>query len=379
MFSSHKDINVTRKLQNYDKNTVTKTVGWNIIESNLPHAWLISEGESVNINYICNGTADHFDINPCKILEWKSSQSLSYISPVNVSEPVILDPSLNPEDFIGTSTMDYGIVCAQNPVSGMVGIAPRCKIKPIVVGNSGANVTPDLFTKALVECIANPPDIIFTNLECGEYSPSIDQQILRLKDMGVPFVCNASLFSESEVSFPSFSDHTISACTYNEEGVLINYKPNNLSFPKEVSCHLNNSYVEYESSSIATPIITSVLALLIAKNKKLIKISGLSEYSSVDEMIEILNNFANDKKAFGAEGSHCYGILDVHDFLSNIAKTKENQTEQQQQQQQEEEKEEEVLIKDEEENEDKVFDPNIESSYKKPSLINKLFSKLFKK
>lgn len=366
MFSSHKDINFTKNLKNYDKHTVAKTVGWNIIESDLPHAWLISEGESVNINYICTGTAEHFDINPCKILEWKSSQSLSYVSPVNVSEPIIINPSLNPEDYIGTSTMDYGIICAQNPVSGMVGIAPRCKIKPIIVGNSGSSVDADSFLKALVECIANPPDLIFTNLECSEHLPGIDQQILRLKNMGVPFVCNAGLFSESEISFPSFSDHTISACTYDNEGNLINYEPNNLSFPKEISCHLNNSYVEYQGSSIATSIITSVLTLLISKNKKLIKISGLSEYSNVDEMIEILKNYSNDKNAFGANGSHSYGILDVNEFISNLAKP---------------EVEEEINTEEstEETGDSNKFDPNIKSSYKKPSLIKKIFSKIFKR
>lgn len=139
-----------------------------------------------------------------------------------------------------------------------------------------------------------------------------------------------------------------------------------LSFPKEISCHLNNSYVEYQGSSIATSIITSVLTLLISKNKKLIKISGLSEYSNVDEMIEILKNYSNDKNAFGANGSHSYGILDVNEFISNLAKP---------------EVEEEINTEEstEETGDSNKFDPNIKSSYKKPSLIKKIFSKIFKR
>lgn len=210
--------------------------------------------------------------------------------------------------------------------------------------------------------------MIFTNLECEDYHSGIDAQIKRLKDMGIPFVCNASSFNETKSSYPSFSDHTISACTYNEEGELINYTPNNLEFPSEVSASLNNKYVSYKSSTIATSIITSVITLLISKNKKLIKIAGVSEYSNVDEMLEQLNSFSSPLNSFGAEGSHSYGILDVNKFLSN-------QTEKQQQEEGVSAPEENENVKKETEQE---FSPEIENKYEKPSLIKKIFSKWFK-
>jgi len=369
MFKTFPDFKSIKTFEKYDQNTVSKTIGWSAIESKLPHSWLISEGESVSIAFICHGGSDHFDINPCKILEWKSDKSLYYINPVNCIQTIKTKEADSDIDNSGKSSLDIGIICSQNPQTGMVGIAPRAQILPINVAKENGEVSESSFIEAMDYCIQKKPDIVITNLYSTQFSQAIDDKILRLKNENIPFICSAGMFDESEIFFPASSKHAITTGTYNKEGDLINYKPTSSAPSPVASTFKDNSYCEYSSLSTSCPFITSIISLLLAKNKKVIKICGQSQIKKTEDIINVLINSGFEDLKFGAEGEETFGIVNIENFLNNINTNKLKKIKQEEKEEREQEKEQEQ-------------EQEQELSRDKPEEVNKIkswFKKIFKK
>jgi len=328
MFDLFPDFKIISKLNKYSKNTVSRTIGWTAIESNLPDSWLVSEGESVEIAFICLGETDHFDINPSKILEWRANKSLYHINPINCKSSILTSPNLNPIDKTGGSTIDMGIINSQNPQTGMVGISPRAQIQPICIGNEVIGNTENEFLKALDECIKIKPDIVFTNLYSKQFSGNIDLKIKTLYDMNIPFVCSAGSISEKNTNFPASSNYSICTGTFDPEDNLVNIKDNGLKPNTVTSTFIDNTYCSYESLSTSAAFITSILALVISKNKKMIKICGNSNFTTVPGMISFIQSSGFKNLKFGPKNDYHYGIIDIDKELENAKhKLEENKLE----------------------------------------------------
>lgn len=367
MFSRPSDINITQNIEQYTKNTVKKTIGWSAIQSKLPHSWLTSEGESVTIALICTGEVNHFDINPCSILEWKSEKSLYYVSPVNVKKAIDINGCSN-ED--GLATLDCGIICAQNSQTGMVGIAPRCQIQPISVGIDPNNIKDEDFARGLNKCLEVDVDIVISNITSDTFNEGVENQLKLLKEKNIPFLCCAGSFDESKISYPASSKYSLACGTFDSNNNLVNYKGNEVSSQSVTSTFTNNKYVAYSSLSISIPFMASILALLIAKNKKFIKICGESEFNTIDEMLQILKNSGFEDLKFGDRGQDHYGFIDPDEYLIKIQE--EQRVEEEPQEEAKEEVEEEAEETDEE-------TKTIKKTFKPLELIKKAFNFFRKK
>lgn len=376
MFKTFPDFKSIKTFDSYNKNTVSKTIGWAAIESKLPHSWLISEGESVVIAFICCGGSEHFDINPCKILEWKSEKSLYHISPVNCKQTIKTKEAKEELDPSGKSSLDIGIICAQNPQTGMVGIAPRCQILPINVANEKGEVSKIAFEEAMNYCIQQKPDIVITNLYSTEYNKAIDDKILALKNQNIPFICSAGLFDESEIFFPASSKHAITTVTYSKDGDLLNYKPTSLAPNPVASTFKENTYCEYSSLSTSCPFIASIISLLVSKNKKVIKICGLSQINKTEDIIKILISSGFEDLKFGADNEQSYGIIDIENFLNNYKSKKEEKLQEEEEEEVPEEAPEEVVEEALEEAVEEQEEEELAQPIKKESWFKKVLKKI---
>ncbi len=56
------DFTVEEVFEVYSRSTVKQTIGWGLIESNVPQAWISSEGEGIKTMVIDTGMPNHLDI-----------------------------------------------------------------------------------------------------------------------------------------------------------------------------------------------------------------------------------------------------------------------------------------------------------------------------
>jgi hypothetical protein len=81
--------------------------------------------------------------------------------------------------------------------------------------------------------------------------------------------------------------------------------------------------------------MASILTLLIAKNKKFIKICGESEFNTIDEMLQILKNSGFEDLKFGDRGQDHYGFIDPDEYLIKVQKEQRVEEEPQEEPQEE--------------------------------------------
>ena len=102
---------------------VSQNAGWNISAFNLPEAWNMSQGEGIVIAVLDSGCdLDHPDL---------AENLLEGINLVSPGKP--------PEDDNGHGTHVTGTIVAANNDIGIVGVAPKAKVRPVKVLDGKGN------------------------------------------------------------------------------------------------------------------------------------------------------------------------------------------------------------------------------------------------
>jgi minor extracellular protease Epr len=241
-----------------DEQTVEKSgqmVEWGVKAIQSQKAWNNHyTGKNVKIAIMDSGISPHEDI---KIAGGKSfvSYTTSY------------------KDDSGHGTHVAGIVGAQNNGLGIVGVAPDAKLYALkVLDKNGQGYLSDMIS-AIDWAISNKMDIL--NLSLGSLEPSyvLEKAMTKAYQSGMLIVAaggndGTSAGNGDNVAYPAKYPAVIAVSAVDQNNVRGSFSAtgNAIEYSAPgvqiVSTHLNNKYVSYSGTSMATAFVSGSLALL---------------------------------------------------------------------------------------------------------------------
>jgi minor extracellular protease Epr len=230
-------------------------VEWGVTAIQSQKAWNNHyTGKNVKIAIMDSGISPHEDL---KIAGGKSfvSYTTSY------------------KDDSGHGTHVAGIVGAQNNGLGIVGVAPNAKLYALkVLDKNGQGYLSDMIS-AIDWAISNKMDIL--NLSLGSLEPSyvLEKAMTKAYQSGMLIVAaggndGTSAGNGDNVAYPAKYPAVIAVSAVDQNNVRGSFSAtgNAIEYSAPgvqiVSTHLNNKYVSYSGTSMATAFVTGSLALL---------------------------------------------------------------------------------------------------------------------
>ncbi|NLW78084.1 MAG: S8 family serine peptidase [Ruminococcaceae bacterium] len=225
-------------------------------------------------------------------------------------------------DGFGHGTHVAGIIAAQtNNKLGVAGVSYNAKIVPINVFKSvtGGVVAYTSTIISAIDYVIAVPNVKVMNFSLGGsvYDQLYHQAIQRATKAGI--VCVAAAGNENTAAkvYPSDFDECISVTALTEAGTRASYSNYNeykdIAAPGSLilSTEKGGAYVYMSGTSMATPVVSGVVALLFAQTPSL----------NVDAVKEILYNTADDLGATGRDNYYGYGRINAYDALRYNLKT----------------------------------------------------------
>lgn len=229
-----------------------------------------------------------------------------------------------------SNTHVAGIVAASKNDTGVVGVAPKaslCLVKVLGDNGTGSMESIERGLKFCYETIKNKePGTSIVSMSLGADGPlgeRIHSWIKKLHEINVPIICAVGNSGTEGVNYPAKYPETIAVGAYNEDGELADFSTTGgeLDF---VAPGVNiystwpiNSYACISGSSMSTPFISGIVALLLSKHKKQEAETGLNDCKTVNQIREHLVKHAIDKGDIGRDKCWGYGVVDVKKMLED--------------------------------------------------------------
>lgn len=282
--------------------TLSQSNGWGITQLGVPDTWKVTQGEGITVMVIDTGYTDHNDLNGAMVTE----QSISTIS---------YERSIH--DFQGHSSHCCGIIGARNNDVGMVGVAPKCSIITVKALDRNGSGSYEAINDALRYAIKIKPDVVSMSLGGPADDSTQHQLIKQLYDMNIPVIAAAGNDGRSNaVNYPGKYPETITVTAFDKNGnpAWFNSTGKETDFAAPgvdiYSTYLNNTYAKLSGTSMATPFIAGLVALLLAKHHKQEIETGKNDCKTVEQIKQHLIKYADDKGIVGKDPQWGYGVID---------------------------------------------------------------------
>lgn len=288
--------------------SMSETMDWGLELMGIPQLWRLTKGEDIVVAVLDTGCAmGHHDLRDA-ILDAKDfTGSMS-----------------GPSDVQGHGTHVAGTIAARENNTGVIGVAPKCKLLIAkVLGDDGTGSSNSV-AAGVKWAASKGADIISMSLGSSVSAPGIHNAIKdvtaqgkfvitaagnegpRLDTVGYPgrypeTIAVGAIDRSKRVTRFSSRGNTVDICAPGDQ-ILSTYPPNNLA--------------KLSGTSMATPFVSGVVALMLAKKRKL----G-TDYpiNNVNDLRAALKRTASDAGDPGYDHHYGFGIIDPEKLLSLVA------------------------------------------------------------
>lgn len=205
-----------------------------------------------------------------------------------------------------------GIIAAEiNNSVGGAGVAPKTKIMPINVFQGEDAYASDTI-EAIYRAVDHGADIINMSLGSYYYSTLYQEAIDYAHEAGVVVVAAAGNESTDEPAYPASYDHVVSVASttpWDDTSYFSNYGPTiDVSAPGSYiySTLPEDDYGEMSGTSMASPVVSGVVALIKANEPNL----------TGDQIVTRLIETADDLGAKGKDDDYGYGRVNALSAVS---------------------------------------------------------------
>ncbi len=282
----------------YDIAPLAESIDWGLSLHKVPDHWKDTEGDGVVVAVLDTGLPDHPDL---EISDSKSFASGAY-------------------DRNGHSTHICGTIAARRNDMGVVGVAPKATlITGKVLSDSGGG---DM--GAVAEAIywaAETADIISMSLG----GPAGDKRVLNAIKAAIQrgryVICAAGNEGRDDsVNYPAKWEETVAVGAVDRNGQLAKFSSRgsqvDIAAPGQdvMSTWLNGTYAKLSGTSMACPFVAGVVALMVAKHRK---VGGLSPVGNQTELLEHLRKTSVDAGVKGKDPAYGWGLISPDSILKS--------------------------------------------------------------
>ena len=293
----------------------SQTTGYQISNFNIPQIWADTEGEGVTIAVLDTGCqVDHPDLIG-----------------VTIPDRNYMENNTNIADGDGHGTHVTGIVAAQNNSLGIVGVAPKTKVIVMKVLNDEGWGTVESVALAMHAAVDLNVDVISMSLGMVEPDQMIEAEVQYAYAHNIPIVCAAGNAGDiNGLDYPGRYPQTISVGALNIENLRAAFSQTGagLDFMAPgvdiLSTVPINKYARYSGTSMATPWVAGIVALMISKHRK---IGGATPVDTVDQVREHLQKVCVDLADPGRDIYTGFGLIDVVSLITSITPEEKDQME----------------------------------------------------
>ena len=200
-----------------------------------------------------------------------------------------------------------GIIAAEiDNATGGVGVAPKTKIMPLNVFQGEDAYTSDVI-EAIYHAVDHEADIINMSLGNYYYSWLYQEAIDYAHEAGVVLIAAAGNEATDEPAYPASYDHVVSVASttsWDSPSYFSNYGPTiDVSAPGSYiySTLPGDNYGEMSGTSMASPVVAGVAALIKANEPKL----------TSDQIVTRLTETADDLGAKGKDEDYGHGRVNA--------------------------------------------------------------------
>lgn len=288
-----------------------QVMDWGLKTLRVHETWKESQGEGVKVAVLDTGIIHHPDLkdNIKGAVNFTSSDRNDY------------------EDRQGHGTHVAGIIAAVNNKFGIVGVSPKADLYGVkVLGDNGSG-SYQMIADGIDWAIENKMDVISMSLGSNYPSDLLHSAIKKAYDNNITIIAAAGndgdTYDDDDIDYPGRYEETIAVGSINKylkrSWFSSDGKELDIMAPGQdiYSTYLKDDYAILSGTSMATPFITGVVALMISKHRK----NGDKNKTPVDtpdRIREHLVRTADDAGEVGKDNFYGYGIVSPQKLLKGV-------------------------------------------------------------
>lgn len=284
--------------------SVSETIDWGLDMFAIPSFWKQTKGKDIKIAVLDTGVAFHHPDIASAVEDVRD----------------FTDSQAGPSDLQGHGTHVAGIIAARENSRGLVGVAPLAQLLiGKVLGDNGYG-TDESVARGIRWAIDQRANVISMSL--GSLSPSerIYEAIKAAIDEGIFVICAAGNEGPDlgTVSYPGAYDETVSVGSIDRNQRVPYYssrgKEVDIVAPGDdiLSTYPPNTFAVLSGTSMATPFVSGVVALMLAKHRDF---GGKTPVRNQKDLIEHLSKTAIDAGPIGFDPHYGFGLINPKDLL----------------------------------------------------------------
>lgn len=277
--------------------TCSETIDWGLRANSIPDIWTDSSGKGIKVAVLDTGVADKHPDLAGQILatqDFSKSNSGSY-------------------DTNGHGTHCAGVIAANKNESGIIGVAPDAKLIIGKVLDDSGSGSSDWIAKGIRWAVSEGADIISMSLGASSLDKRIKEAVKFAHSKGCFIVAAAGNEGPKQgtTGYPANMKECISVAAVNKKNLAAMFSSRgkvDIAAPGVdiSSCWPPNGYAKLSGTSMATPFVAGVLALVLSA----LKAENVKYKQLLKEISTTFFKTALDAGSPGYDSTYGWGLIE---------------------------------------------------------------------